>query len=637
MIWIGILFVLLLAADYSLLCKKDISFTLPLAGFTLTFLAYILSWTKLFPYFREIINIIILLFSGYAAFVYLRSKDKKHRLNAVLSPGLIGYLVLCVIAVRVSNALFCQWDEFSHWGTVVKDMFYSKRLGIYPDSVSTYQTYPPGAALWELYFASYFREWNDWPVIFAFNLLLIQWMIPLFGCLRSRKEERKGVAPVGKSVLLTIIFVIVVYLVPFLYYSPFEGIPWRCIYADRALAIGFAWILFMHFGTAPEKKDKFYYFVFSAGLGFQCLLKGTGIGFVLMALLMIIPDVFLTAGEEKKRTLVRYGISCIFPLLAILSWYTGLRIMNVSRVWDMNRINIDSILRLISGEDEFWRYDIIRSFPYFLKGITLQFFHGSIILTLTAYPLFWAAGPGLVSALNGRKNRSTDKRNLLIASAALLEFVIYELAVLFTELYVLSQKEGLQLASGQRYSADYILGMSCFILFYVISYLFSETNPGRRNYFYFLLLLLFLFCSVSVEKAVRDLTDTAEEAAASYEHTNFARYHGIEEEIGKLLDPESSCYILSEDDPYGHFVLRKQFIPIRTNRESIDSDTENQCEEFVKEILFNGYDHVFVNKVSEEFSDLCKGIFEDRTISELTLYRVVFQDGFTLEPEASFN
>ncbi len=61
------------------------------------------------------------------------------------------------------------------------------------------------------------------------------------------------------------------------------------------------------------------------------------------------------------------------------------------------------------------------------------------------------------------------------------------------------------------------------------------------------------------------------------------------------------------DDPFGHFVLRKQLIPVRSNRESIGPDTENQCEAFVKELLFEHYEHVFVNKVSEEFRDECGG------------------------------
>ena len=636
MIWIGILFVLLLAADFSLLCKKDISFALPVSGFTLSFLIYVLSWTKLFPYFRYIVNIIILLFSLYAGFVFLKSKDKRERLKAVLTPGLLGYLVLCVIAVRVSSARFCQWDEFSHWGTVVKDMFFSKRLGIYPEAVSSYKTYPPGAALWELYFVSYFKEWNDWPVIFAYNLLLIQWMMPLFGCLRFRNEERNGWLTVSKYGSFTIIFVIIVYLVPYLYYSPFEGIAWRCIYVDRALGIGFAWLLFMHFGTFPDKKDAFYYFSFALGAGFQCLLKGTGIFFVLLALLMIIPDVILTGGEEKRKILARYGTACIFPFLTILTWYTGLRIMNVSRVWDVSAINIRSIIKLISGQEESWRYDIIKKFPDFLNRIALQFYHGSIIITIPAYPLFWTVGTCFVSALNGRRDKKTEKRNLLIIFAAFLEFVIYELVILLSELYVLTPNEGLQMSSAPRYSADFCIGMSCFFIFYVISYLFSGTNPGRQNYLYFLLLLVFLFSSVSVEKAVKDLADPAGEAADSYLFTNFARYQGIEDEIGKILTPENSCYILSDDDPYGHFVLRKQMIPIRTNSEILDSDAENQCEAFLKEILFSGYDHVFVNKVSDEFEDTCKGIFENQTISELSLYRVNIRDEFELELKASF-
>ena len=636
MIWIGILFVLLLAADYSLLCKKDISFTLPVSGFTLVFLSYILSWTELFSYFVYIVDLIILLFSFYAGFVFIKSKDKKQRLKAVLSPGLIGYLILCVVAFRVSHARFCQWDEFSHWGTVVKDMFYSKRLGIYPDSVSAYKTYPPGAALWELYFASCFREWNDWPVIFAYNLLMIQWMMPLFGCLRRRGEERKGWLAVSKCGLLTIIFVVIVYLVPYLYYSPFEGIAWRCIYVDRALGIGFAWMLFMHFGTETGEKDRFYYFSFALGAGFQCLLKGTGVCFVLMALLLIIPDVILTGGAVKRKILNRYGTACIFPLLTILTWYTGLRFMNVSSVWKVSGINIGTIIKLISGQEEPWRYDVIKKFPAFLTRVTLQFYHGGIILTIPAYLLFWIAGAGFVSALNGRRNKNTDKRNFLIALTAFLEFIIYESVVLLTELYVLTPTEAQQMSSVPRYSAEFCIGLTCFLIFYVISYLFSESDAGKQNDLYFLLLLCFLFGSVSVEKAMKDLADPVKEAEESYRFTNFTRYNGIEEKIGTILTPENSCYILSEDDPYGHFVLRKQLIPVRTNSELIDSDTENQCEAFLKEILFNSYDHVFVNSVNEEFNDSCKGLFENKTISELSLYRVNMQDGFKLELAASF-
>ena len=636
MIQTGILFVLLLAADYSLLSKKDISFTLPLSGFTLVFLAYILSWTGFFPYYRDIINSMILLFSMYAAIAFWKSKDKRQRVKAVLSPGLLGYLILCAAAFRVSHALFSQWDEFSHWGTVVKDMFFSKRLSIYPDSVSTYRSYPPGAALWELYFISYFKEWHDWPVIFAYNLLLIQWMMPLFSCLRSGKGERNRWVSVGKNGLLTIIFVIIVYFIPYLYNSPFEGIAWRCIYADRALAIGFAWMLFMHFGTAPENKDGFYYFSLSLGMGFQCLLKGSGVFFVIMALSMIIADVIVTAGKAKKSVLIRYGTACIFPALTILSWYGGLRIMNVSMVWDMNAVSFKSIVKLISGAEEAWRYDIIRNFPVFLKRITFQFYHGSIVLTFAAYPLFWTAGLVFVSLLNKKNDQVTDRRNFTIGLVVLIEFVIYESAILLIELYVLTQEEGMRFASGQRYSADFILGVSCFIIFYIISSLFSETDPGKGTLAFFLLLVLFLFCSVPVEKAARDLTDPVQESVISYNFTNFARYNGIEEKIGNILSPKNKCYILSQDDPYGHFVLRKQFIPIHTNQETLGPDVENQCEAFLSEILFNSYDHVFVNKVSDEFRDSCRGLFEDHTISELTLYRVDYRDGFELELEASF-
>ena len=136
MIWIGILFVLLLAADLSVISKKDICFTLPVSGFAISLLAYLLAWTGLFPHFRGIINGLILIFTAYTGRVLLKADDKQQRLKHVLNPGLAGYLILCLIALRAGSARFCQWDEFTHWGTVVKDMFFTKRLSIFPDSVS---------------------------------------------------------------------------------------------------------------------------------------------------------------------------------------------------------------------------------------------------------------------------------------------------------------------------------------------------------------------------------------------------------------------------------------------------------------------------------------------------------------------
>ena len=646
MIWIGILFVLLLAADISVVSKKDICFTLPVSGFAISLSAYLLAWAGLLPHFRTIINGLILVFSAYAGFVLLKAGDRRERLKHVLNPGLAGYLILCLIALRAGSARFCQWDEFSHWGTVVKDMFFSGRLSIFPDSVSNYHSYPPGAALWELYFASLFKEWQDWPVIFAYNLLVIQWMMPLFGCLGSGKEAADGTRAAVKKALLTLILVLVIYLMPFLFYSPFEGLPWRCVYIDRALAFGFAWLLFMHFGTAPGQKDRFYYLSFALGAGFQCLLKGTGGLFLLLALLIIIPDVLLGGREEKKRVLVRYGKACLFPCLTVVSWYAGLRIMGVSRFWDMEGINLGTFVRLLSGQEEEWRYEIIRDYPTFLKRITLQYYHGSIVLTLPAYPLFWALGAACVSALSGRKGRGPDKRNFWIAAAGLLELLIYLLGILLIELYVLSQKEGLQLSSGQRYIAAYPLGMSVFIYFYLIRSLFSwggdargageDVGPGRKRRIWFALLMLFLLCSVSLEKAVKILTDIDHETAVSYRTTTFARYFRIEDEIGKTLGAENRCYILSEDDPLGHFILRKQFIPVRTNRETIGPETEDPCETFVREIVFGGYDHVFVNRVGKGFNEACRGLFQDRTISELSLYRVDYGDGFELKFESSY-
>lgn len=110
------------------------------------------------------------LFAGSAAFIlYRRRVDFFSR---VLTPGLALFAAAAAAAwLRMNGELFLEWDAFSHWGLVIKDMVLSGALPSV-DSAVAFKDYPPGATLFQYFMAapSGFSEGN---AFFAHSFLLL--------------------------------------------------------------------------------------------------------------------------------------------------------------------------------------------------------------------------------------------------------------------------------------------------------------------------------------------------------------------------------------------------------------------------------------------------------------------------------
>jgi len=110
------------------------------------------------------------LFAGSAAFIlYRRKADFFSRL---LTPGFALFLAALAAAwLRMNGELFLEWDAFSHWGLVIKDMVLSGALPS-PESAVAFKDYPPGATLFQYFMAAPcgFSEGN---AFFAHSFLLL--------------------------------------------------------------------------------------------------------------------------------------------------------------------------------------------------------------------------------------------------------------------------------------------------------------------------------------------------------------------------------------------------------------------------------------------------------------------------------
>ena len=88
-----------------------------------------------------------------------KEKIRRHIAECFVTPGFVCWSVMfAVIYIVYSGKILAGWDEFSHWGLVVKNMFIFDRFGNCPESTVSFRDYPPGTALWQYFTAKAFSS-----------------------------------------------------------------------------------------------------------------------------------------------------------------------------------------------------------------------------------------------------------------------------------------------------------------------------------------------------------------------------------------------------------------------------------------------------------------------------------------------
>lgn len=94
--------------------------------------------------------------------------DKRNVIKLCVTPGLIIFTLLFIWVIWLNvNRVFFGWDEFSHWGLAVKNMYQFDYFSNHPYSTDTYSGYPPAMALWQYFFVKACGEFSEGSVYCA--------------------------------------------------------------------------------------------------------------------------------------------------------------------------------------------------------------------------------------------------------------------------------------------------------------------------------------------------------------------------------------------------------------------------------------------------------------------------------------
>lgn len=92
---------------------------------------------------------------------------------------LVFVFAWAAMALRYSQSLLIAYDDYSHWGMIVRHLLSHGRLPGPQDVLISFQSYPPGAALWADYMCRFTGRSDGTMLAAQAGLVLAGWM-PLF-------------------------------------------------------------------------------------------------------------------------------------------------------------------------------------------------------------------------------------------------------------------------------------------------------------------------------------------------------------------------------------------------------------------------------------------------------------------------
>lgn len=600
------------AAGPAILLKKRVEELLAVAIFGIVGVLYLSGLAgDLEAGFRAVL---VLAAAAAVAGAVLIVRHRDRAVQLLLTPGLLAFcLFLGMVWFGHRGRMFSEWDEFSHWGLVIKNMYTLDRLGNAAQATTTFRGYPPAASLFAYFWIKLSGAYRESDAFRSMDIFLLTLVLPAFKRLRW-KHGGRILAALGVALLLP---------------CQFNATALTTIYVDTLLGFVLAFVFFQYLTT--EKRP--------AELGILCLalcilplIKASGTGLALIAALILLVDVLRQKGWPPARR----AAWATAPLLAVLagkySWDIYLKLTHTAEAWNSSKLTPGAVWNLLRGNGEAYQKDVISDF---FKGILFpsRYSFGYLFkLSVFAWGLvFILLAAVLILTLRDRREK---QRYTLCLAGVIVGFAVYGISLLLLYLFTFTPYEARNLASFTRYISTYLTGM--FVLLaclYLDRFAPAENPTGAVCY-----LVLGCMLVSSDGHNLLPVTFGAEESVAA--SMAVRADCTIPQDVLDKLDPDTDrVYTVSQhDNGFYYWIEYYNFTPVKSDTaiwslgapyDEADVWTKDlSAEEFAATL--QDYTHLYLYKVDEQFVERYGALFEDPgAIGDKTLFRVE-KDGSTL-------
>ncbi len=595
----GLLLPPILGSAFFLRCKPEQTaglyvIVLVLAGymlsiFGLTFLAPWLIWAGFL--------------AGVGSLLYGLYKQKLALIKQLLTPGLVVFVGLCALAWWMCRGhMYSGWDEFSHWGRSVKNMFELNALYTLPTANTDFKEYPPALTVLQymLLKAMPFGFRED-IALFAPRLLTTALLVYPLGAVSFRKP----LAVCAYSALLLVL--------PVGFYESY----YTHTTIDVVLGMWMAGTLLVW--ALPASNTRLRYITFALSGAVLCLLKVSGTGLAVMVALLALLGTFVLHKSDVKRrwqaSRLRTALFVLGPLgcvlAAMLSWNIHLQLVDATTKWDSGAVSIAGIIELFSGSAPAYRYEVLAAFGNAL--FVPRSGGGMLAVSFVGWMgLFCALGVAGWFLLQKQQRKSW----VFAVCGQFCMMLLFAASLLVSYLFVFSEIEAVGVVSFQRYTDTLILSGLLFLLGWLFVQL-RALHWIQRGAVYIAsaaaLAVTFWF-SPLVPALLQSAVSAAETHHLRYfSQQNAARINAIGEEaprvyfVSQLDDGRNALMLDYELSPHS---LPAQYNSIGVNYEPSVYIAPYTPQQWAQ-VLHDGFDYVYLFNLDGNFVTEYSSLFED--------------------------
>lgn len=614
--WAILFFFLLISSGSALCCaifQKKYEDVLPI---TCSGIVLILFLFGIFGYLKTGVVVSCLLGIGFyiaAIFWILKHKTIRAWLENFFSSGFFTFLIWSVILIfALYGKVLHSWDEFSHWGDIVKVMVYIDDFGTNPMSGSMFPSYPPGMGLFQ-YMLQKINLWisggtfSEWLLYVAYHMFAFSFLVPFI--------KGKG----KKGIFYAILAVGILFLVPTMFYEEY----YTTLYIDPFLGIvsgaGIARILLC------QEKDIFYSLYIVSACSMLVLAKDAGMLFAIVLGCTYLAAMFMDTKKYSRKTILNAVLIIMAILLPKVLWTVEVWRCGAKKVFDAP-VDLWQLTDILLNKDEtykntvwhtFWKNFATSRIEIGNTGIGISSLFLLLIAILFIYILFkWGVKKGI---LEKRKSR-------LVFWIVVLQAVIYVVGLAITYIFKFTEYEATRLASYERYINVLHLSIWIIIVLSLINMIYNIVKMSKKVCVYAscMYLIAIVPLAILIILNIKDMVFISKDVRKEYQETVDA--------ITQYTKESEKIYVISqEDNGYNRLVLKYLLRPNTINDtgysigESFyegDIWTINKSSEEWMYELCAKYDYVLLYEINDYFIETYSKLFDKQEVLEKDLYQI---------------
>ncbi|MCL2433013.1 MAG: hypothetical protein FWD16_00635 [Clostridia bacterium] len=539
---------------------------------------------------------------------YYKKCDLSEFKERALTPGLAVFLVIYAgLYFYTAGRGFSMWDEFSHWGPVVRETLRLNDFYSVSPALDIHKNYPPIVPLFESVWCKLAGGFAERTVYHSLGTLMLSLFVPVFEEIRWKK---KILMPVKLALTLIALCSVVLIFQPYYLSS---------IYLEALMGLLMAYGLFCVFTQGKPS--------FAGGLEFVVLgcflLLAKQIGAAAFGFLTIWYLVCFFTG--KKACFKKHWpmlLACLaVPLLFNLSWSRFVAARGIEGQFDAGRVSIAGFLDIVKNRGgQPWQRE---TFVNFVDAVlTRPLIRVPLALTFWQIMLFVAAMfGGLVFWCKGIFQKARlIALNVVLALGAAGWAGVHMLLYIFT----FNEVEGPGLASFNRYMNTYFIGaFALWVMLFCFALFRKESQKGRR--------VLAELCVVCIWIWVVFLPRETPMALIPRRNIS-ARYAPIAQRIAANTDPDGRVFIVGQEQTGEeklamYYLLLPQKCIVYGLKEPKAEDSwlvmNPTPEEWINDLAAREYKYLYLLRIDDSFIEKYNGLFPPSTVLwDDQLYRI---------------